>query len=171
MRLRRPALSSLLVLVLLAALAAFFARGLMHRGEYQAQPGQLQDPASAFTEGQPNLVAAMFYSAWCSSCAVLDPKIREIAPEFDGRAVQFVKFDFSMGPTNALAEKAERLGVRKIYEENKGATGFMALIDSRNGEVLSTVYMSHSEAEIRTALNNAIRKASEPVASSETADL
>lgn len=171
MRLRKPAISSLLLLLLLAVIAAFLARGLMHRGAYQAEPGSLTDPPSAFTGGRPNLVAAMFYSAWCSSCAVLDPKIRNVAPEFDGRAVQFVKFDFTMGPTSALAERAEELGVRDIYEQNKGATGFMALIDSRNEAVLSTVYMTDSETEIRNALNEAIRRASEPQNPTEAAEL
>lgn len=167
MRLRKPAISSLLLLILLAVIAAFLARGLMHRGNYDALPGQLEDPPTAFTDGRPNLVAAMFYSAWCSSCAVLDPKLREVAPEFDGRAIQFVKFDFTMGPTGALAKKAEQLGVADIYEANKGATGFMVLIDSRTEEVLSTIYMTNSEADIRSALNEAIVQASRPIESSE----
>ncbi len=162
-RLGKPKLGAIFLVVLALLIAAFMGRGLLHRSGYAAEPGFEQDPATAFTNDQPNLVAAMFYSAWCSSCAVLDPKLREIAPEFDGRAVQFVKFDFTMGPTDAMARKAEALGVGDIYEANRGATGFMALIDSRTQNVLSTIYMTDSENDIRAKLNEAILAAAIPV--------
>ena len=171
MRLRKPSLGSIGLIVFVAVAVVFLGRGFLHRSQYAAEPGAQQDPASAFTNNEPNLVAAMFYSAWCSSCAVLDPKLREIAPEFDGRAVRFIKFDFSMGPNEGHAERAAELGIADVYEANKGATGFMALVDSRTEDVLSTIYMSDSEQDIRDKLNEAIRAASLPLAADQMSEL
>lgn len=156
--------TTILTIVLALVIAGFVGRGFLHRGEYSAQPGMAQDPPAAFTAGKPNLVAATFYSAWCSSCAVLDPRLREVAPEFDGRAVQFVKFDFSMGPNDGHQRKADALGIGGLYGQNKGATGFMLLIDSRTEEVIDTITMTRSVDGIRDALNAAITSAASPLA-------
>ena len=150
--------------LLAAAVIGIAATQFLHRGGYDVAPGSQLDPPSAFTDGRPNLVGAMFYSAWCSACAVLDPKIREAVPEFDGRAVEFVKFDFTMGPQPAQMKMAEELGIEKVYEQHLGATGFMALIDRRNQNVVGILTMSDTPADIAARIEAAIAAASEPAA-------
>lgn len=149
--------------VALLAIGGLVGQGFLHREGYAATAGAGRDAPSAYTDGRPNLVAAMFYSAWCSSCAVLEPKLRKVTPSFDGRAVEFVKFDFSMGQPEALTEKAKALGVEHIYLANKGATGFMALIDRRTESVVGTITLRRTEAEIRADIEAAIQRVSQPV--------
>lgn len=156
-------ISTIVSVILLLAIAGFVGRGMLHRGDYNVSVGAASDPASAFTDGRANLVGAKFYSAWCSSCAVLDPKLREVVPDFDGRAVEFTKFDFSIGQPDSLTEKAERLGVEAVYLENKGATGFMALIDRRNQSVVAVVTMRDSRADIRRKIEDGIKTVSKPL--------
>jgi hypothetical protein len=57
---------------------------------------------------------------------------------------------------------AESLGVEQVYLSNKGATGFLALIDRRSQSVLGIVTMNQSDAEIRRAIDTAIISASAP---------
>ncbi len=83
-----------------------------------------------------------------------------IAPEFEGRAVEFAKFDFSLGQPESLAEKARALGIESVYAANKGATGFMALVDRRTQHVLTTITFTRSDQDIRETLEAAIRQAS-----------
>ena len=156
-------ISTIVSVILLLAIAGFVGRGMLHRGDYNVSVGSASDPASAFTDGRANLVGAKFYSAWCSSCAVLDPKLREVVPDFDGRAVEFTKFDFSIGQPDSLTERAERLGVEAVYLENKGATGFMALIDRRNQNVVAVVTMRDSKADIRRKIEDGIKTVSKPL--------
>lgn len=154
---------SLIAAILVAlVLAGFAGRGLLNRSDYAVAPGASRDAAGAFTDGRPNLVAAMLYSAWCSSCAVLEPKLRRVAPEFEGRAVEFAKFDFSLGQPENLAEKARALGIEQVYLTRKGATGFMILVDRRNQNVIGNITMSQSERGIRQVLESAIEVASRP---------
>jgi thiol-disulfide isomerase/thioredoxin len=156
------ALKFALPALVLLAMAGVLGQGFLHRGAYQANPGAAFDPASAYTDERPNLVAATFYSAWCSACAVLDPKIRAVAPSFDGRAVEFVKLDVSMGQPASLTDRAKALGIEQVYLANKGATGFMALIDRRDQRVLQTITLRQSEADIRASIEAAIRTVSSP---------
>lgn len=156
MSIPKPRLSHILSGVLLLVLLGLLAQGFLNRSEYAAIPGPANDPPSAYSDGQPKLVAAMFYSAWCSSCAVLDPRLREIAPEFDGRAIQFVKFDFSLGPNESQRRKARELGIEAAYIQNEGATGYMLLIDRTSAEVLASVTMNMDRETIRDTIDNAI---------------
>ncbi len=144
--------------LLVAALV--FGGGFMHRAGYAAVAGTNQDPASAFTDGRPNLVAAMFYSAWCGSCAELEPRLREAAPAFDGRAVEFARFDFTLGQAGGLARQADALGVADVYAAHKGETGFMALVDRRTGAMIDTITRSDSEFDIFRKIEAAIASVS-----------
>ncbi len=51
----------------------------------------------------------------------------------------------------------------KVYLANKGATGFMALIDRRNQRVISTITIGQSNRDIRSSINSAIKTVSEPI--------
>lgn len=94
---------------------------------------------------------------------MLDPKLRDVVPEFDGRAVEFTKFDFSIGQPETLTTKAEALGVKSVYLQNKGATGFMALIDRRDQSVIAIISMRDSKDDIRTKIEAGIKTASKPL--------
>lgn len=156
-------LSTIITIVLALTIVGFVGRGMLHRADYQVAVGAESDPASAFSDGRANLVGATFYSAWCSACAVLDPKLRDVVPEFDGRAVEFTKFDFSIGQPETLTTKAEALGVKSVYLQNKGATGFMALIDRRDQSVIAIISMRDSKDDIRTKIEAGIKTASKPL--------
>lgn len=153
--------SSYVVTALVALLVvAFVVHGFWNRGDYGILPGKARDAPAAFTDGRPNLVAVTFYSAWCSACALLEPRLRALTPEFEGRAVEFAKFDFSLGQPESLAEKARVLGIESVYAANKGATGFMALVDRRTQHVLATITFTRSDEDIRETLEAAIHRAS-----------
>ncbi len=156
-------ISTIITAVLVLAIVGFVGRGMFHRGDYQAAVGAEMDPASAFTDGRANLVGATFYSAWCSSCAVLDPKLRAVVPDFDGRAVEFTKFDFSIGQPESLTQKATELGIEDVYLANKGATGFMALVDRRDQRVVTIITMRDSKDDIRNKIESAIKTTSKPL--------
>ena len=83
-----------------------------------------------------------------------------VVPEFDGRAVEFTKFDFSIGQPEKLTEKAADLGIKDVYLDNKGATGFMALIDRRDQHIVTIVSMRDSKDDIRNKIEAAIKTAS-----------
>ena len=116
--------------------------------------------AEAPYDGEPEIVAATFASAWCSSCRVLKPKLAKVIPAFKNEPVAFVEFDFTFGPNDDIRAEAEDYGVEDIYDRNKGATGFTVLVDHDTGEIIDTLTMNFSEAAMKAAIAQAIAIAS-----------
>ncbi len=110
--------------------------------------------------GAPRVIAASFTSAWCSSCRILEPRLAEAMPAFKSAAIEFVEFDFTFGETEALAARAAEQGLTRLYDANKGATGFTVLVDARSGEIIDTLTMHFSVADIKGALKRALAIAS-----------
>jgi len=112
-------------------------------------------------DGPPEIVAATFASAWCSSCKILEPRLARVTPEFAGKPVKFVKLDFTFGQRGEVAELAEKEGLGELYPQYKGATGFTLLVDAQSGEIIDTLTMNHSQQAMRAAIAQAIAKASQ----------
>jgi len=109
----------------------------------------------------PEIIAATFSSAWCSSCKILEPRLKAVVPTFADAPVKFVKLDFSLGQRGAVEKKANREGLGEIYPQFKGATGFTLLVDADTGEIVDSLTIRHSEKAMRAAIAQAIAKASE----------
>lgn len=138
--------------IIAAALVAAFAAAV-------AVKGRAPDVAQK-ANGAPELIAASFTSAWCSACRILEPRLAAAMPAFEGRAVEFVEFDFTFGETAALEELASAHNLQRLYEANKGATGFTVLVNVRTGEIVDTLTMNFSRADIERALARALAIAS-----------
>ncbi|HBS30581.1 MAG TPA: thiol reductase thioredoxin [Parvularcula sp.] len=119
-------------------------------------------PASAMQDaaGEPQLIAATFRSAWCSACKILEPKLARAMPEFAGQPVEFVEFDFTFGPNEDLAALAAAHGLTRLYEANKGATGFTVLVDADTGAIVDTLTMNFSTKDMEKAIGDALAIAS-----------
>ncbi len=111
-------------------------------------------------QGAPQLIAASFTSAWCSACRILEPRLAEAMPAFKGEAIEFVEFDFTFGETDALAALAASHGLTRLYEANKGATGFTVLVDATSGEIVDTLTMTFTAPDIERAVARALAIAS-----------
>lgn len=109
---------------------------------------------------EPHIIAASFTSAWCSSCRILEPRLAAAMPAFKDKAIEFVEFDFTFGETEDLARLAAEHGLARLYEANKGATGFTVLVDARSGAIVDTLTMNFTVEDIRGALRRALAIAS-----------
>ncbi|MFN0023357.1 MAG: TlpA family protein disulfide reductase [Parvularculaceae bacterium] len=106
--------------------------------------------------GKASVVAASFTSAWCAACRILEPRLADAMSAFSDRAVEFVDFDFTFGDTLALADLAKAHDLSRLYEANKGATGFTVLVDANTGEIIDTLTMNFSPGDIRAAIERAL---------------
>jgi len=112
-------------------------------------------------EGEPEIVAATFSSAWCSSCKILKPRLADVIPEFSDKPIKFVEFDFTLGQRGEIADQAEAEGLSDIYPRFKGATGFTLLVDTDTGEIVDMLTISHTERAMRAAIAQSIAVASQ----------
>ncbi|MEZ5920286.1 MAG: thioredoxin domain-containing protein [Parvularculaceae bacterium] len=110
--------------------------------------------------GKPEIVAATFSSAWCSSCKILEPRLKKVIPQFAGDPIKFVDLDFTFGDRAAVKETAEEAGISEVYERSKGATGFTMLVDRDTGEVIDILTINYSEKAMKAAISRALAIAS-----------
>ena len=113
-------------------------------------------------KGEPEIIAATFSSAWCSSCKILKPRLADVIPEFTDDPVKFVEFDFTFGQRADIAEQAEAEGLEHIYPRFKGATGFTLLVDPDTGEIVDMLTIKHSKGAMRAVIAQAIAAAERP---------
>jgi len=107
-------------------------------------------------QGKPEIVAATFSSAWCSSCKILKPRLADVIPDFADQPVKFVELDFTFGQREEIAEQAAAEGLADIYPRFKGATGFTLLVDADTGEIVDMLTIRHTKKAMRAALAQAI---------------
>ena len=107
---------------------------------------------------QRTVVAAMFFSNFCGPCRILDPRLDDVLAIYDDPALDFVKLDqsFSLVTGRRTAELAERHGISGVYEQLQGQTGFVALIDPRDEQVIEIVTIQYSRDDIRDAFDRAV---------------
>lgn len=110
--------------------------------------------------GAPQLIAASFTSAWCSACRILEPRLAEVMPKFKDKAIEFLDFDFTFGEDEKLAALAASHDLSRLYEANRGATGFTVLVDAETGAIIDTLTMNFTAADIERALTRALLVAS-----------
>jgi thiol-disulfide isomerase/thioredoxin len=122
----------------------------------------LRDRAEApVFDGKPELIAATFSSAWCTSCRILEPRLEKAIPAFRGRPVKFIDFDLTFGPRAELKAEADAQGLGEVYNLYSKATGYTVLVDADTGEVVEIVTAAYSKDAIRDAVDKALTAASE----------
>lgn len=104
----------------------------------------------------PRLVAAVFRSAWCGQCRILDPRIEDVRREFAGEPIGWVEFDFTLGARRGLRQRAEAEGIAEIYDRLAGRSGFLVLMDRQSGQVIEIVTARYGRPQIRDALERAL---------------
>ncbi len=108
---------------------------------------------------QPKIVGILMYADWCSSCKVLEPKLNPVKREFQNQRILFTRFDLTDEFTkDQSAHYAALLGLEKLYNENAGKTGYMALIEWPSRRNVGMITMDKSPEEIRTILANAVKR-------------
>ncbi len=135
-------------LILIAALAVFMAPNFFRSGWDGAAEAEIAEMTD-----EPRLVAAMFRSSWCSACRVIEPRIEDVRAEYEDAAIDWVKFDFTLGRRGGLRELAEAEGLLAIYDDAAGSTGFMLLIDRDTNQVFEMITMDYGRDQIRDALD------------------
>lgn len=104
-------------------------------------------------ESQPTIYVATFRADWCPMTRVLEPRLKAALAKTDPKAVRQVQFDLSSrAHKNASAEKADALGLRRIYDRYAAKTGFALIIRADDRTVVQKITPMMSDSEIGTAL-------------------
>ncbi len=104
-----------------------------------------------------SIIAVKMDADWCGKCKVMNPKLDALMPEFKDEPVLFVKFNMTDEFTTQQAEfLADRLNLKSLFNEHKGQTGYVVLIDAKSGEPLKTLQSDLSENQIKAEIRSVL---------------
>ena len=138
--------------ILIAILVAVGAVSYFRNGPPAVPP---VPAAEASAPSKPYVVK--LHAQWCPVCMLTKPVWRDIEREYSSR-VNLVVFDFTdQAATDASRTEAERLGLRRFFDERAGWTGTIAVIDARTRETTAAIHGSRDFAEYRAAIDASLR--------------
>jgi len=104
-----------------------------------------------------SIIAVKMDADWCGKCKVMNPKLDALMPEFKDEPVLFVKFNMTDEFTTQQAGfLADRLNLKSLFNEHKGQTGYVVLIDAKSGEPLKTLQSDLSENQIKAEIRSVL---------------
>ena len=104
------------------------------------------------------LAAVLIYADWCSSCKILEPKIKEAkaAGAFEG--VDYIVLDYTGRDAQAMFAAADAAGVGGAVRAHLAEdvfTGWLLLVDRDDARVIGKVTKSLTANEISGAVKSA----------------
>ncbi|MGJ8560260.1 MAG: thioredoxin domain-containing protein [Litorimonas sp.] len=103
--------------------------------------------------------AVLVYADWCSSCKILDPKIKAVQAMGPMPGVEFVTLDYTdKNPDNFYAQAAAAGVEDAVRTELDGTikTGWLLLVDVDDARVLSKVTKADDAAQITAKIKAAL---------------
>lgn len=103
--------------------------------------------------------AVLVYADWCSSCKILDPKIKAVQAMGPMPGVEFVTLDYTDKNADNFYAQAAAAGVEDaVRAELDGTikTGWLLLVDVDDARVLSKVTKDDDAAEIAAKIKAAL---------------
>ncbi len=134
-----------LSLIIIAAMTVFFAPNFF-RASWDSAEAEI-------VEERPRLVAALFRSSWCGACRIIEPRIEDVREDYEGAAMEFVRFDFTLGRRENLRERAREAGIEDLYDQLEGRTGFLVLMDRDSGQVFEIITTNYNRENIASAFD------------------
>lgn len=129
----------------------------------------MKDIASKAAEMAPDMAAmatktkaVLIYADWCSSCKVLDPKIKAAQTALPGGkmpGLEFITLDYTDKNADNFYAQAEAAGVMdavKAHFDGTVKTGQLLLVDMDDQKVVGKVSKDDAAAQIMSALKNAV---------------
>lgn len=120
-------------------------------------PLSAQEARETGKGARPKLIGLLMYADWCQSCKVLEPNLNEVKREFQDKGVLFTRFDLTDEFTTEQSRIfASWIGFNKIFEENRGRTGYMLLVEPQSNKVVGKLLKTQTPGELRSAIETAL---------------
>ena len=123
------------------------------------QPKAETKHAAQSVSEDARIAAVLTYADWCTSCKILDPKLKAVRAGAPIDGVDYLVIDYTDRNKADFFAQAEAAGVGPAMHarfDEEIFTGLLVLVDLDTGAVVGEIKKSMSEAEIRTTLEQAV---------------
>ena len=106
------------------------------------------------------IAAVMIHADWCSSCKIMEPKLREVRNLGPIDGVQFLTIDYTSRDKNAFFATAKSLGVDSAIREafdGDVTTGVLLLVDKKTGALVDDLRKELTADALRERISTAAK--------------
>lgn len=117
------------------------------------------DGAMSETAMETKTTAVLLYADWCSSCKILDPKIKAVQAMGAMPGLDFVTLDYTAKNPDDFYAQAAAAGVESAVRTELGGaikTGWLLLVDMDDARVIGKVTKADDAAQIAAKLKDAL---------------
>jgi hypothetical protein len=144
-----------------AGLLLAFVLGQRFAPVADAPPAMINEAAidPAPTRGGARVIAVKWWHEECPACKELDPRYAEVMASFDESEVLFVTLDMSTEHSRQQsALLASTLGIRDVYDEVFGGSGFVLLFDATSKRKLGQLSAAQRNDEMKSSIREALTR-------------
>lgn len=115
--------------------------------------------APAPTREGPRVLAVKWWHESCPACKELDPRYDDVMASFDESEVLFVTLDMSTAMSRQQsALLASALGIRDVYDDVFGSSGFVVLFDASTKRELGKLSATQQNDEMKSSIRDALAR-------------
>ena len=118
---------------------------------------------ASVAEPAADIIAVQFYAEWCRPSQVVARRVEALQEASADKSVLFVRLDLT---DEARREQAQllmsSLGCRQVWEEQRGRTGELLLIDAHAMRPVSKLGQDDDAEQMIVALSQALAQAAAP---------
>ncbi len=128
---------------------------------YVGNPAPTVQPISAIDAAAPTKpYVVKVHAQWCPICMLTKPAWRRIEATYATRVNLVVLDVTNQATTDASRAEAKRLGLDAVFEDYRGATGTIVVVDGRTKTASAEFHGSRDFPEYRTAIDAALNETS-----------
>lgn len=152
--------SSLKAIVMAAACAGLVACGGEKAAQTSASSAEQAAPETvtetAEIPSEAKVAAVLIYADWCSSCKIIDPKLKAVQAGEPIEGLEHVVLDYTSRDQDAMLASADAMGVGKAlrahYANEELKTGLVLLVDMENQVVVDDLRKELSAQVLRSSM-------------------
>jgi len=132
-----------------------------------AQSGSATKSSAAKAESKdapevagPKVIAVKFHADWCGYCKAMGDVYAEMQAKFDRQPVLWITLDQTREHDRTQSEYlAHAMGMKDIWSEHGGKTGFILLVNAETGQVMEKLTHEQTLKQMGAKLVAAVEKA------------
>jgi len=107
----------------------------------------------------PKIIAVKFHADWCGYCKAMGDVYEEMQAKFDRQPVLWITLDQTREHDRTQAQYlAHAMGMKDIWSEHGGKTGFILLVNAETGQVIETLTHDQTLKQMGAKLVAAVEK-------------
>jgi len=149
-----------LAIAILVALGTWTTWSYAQSGSATKDSAAEADATESPEVAGPKVIAVKFHADWCGYCKAMGDVYEEMQAKFDRQPVLWITLDQTREHDRKQSEYlAHAMGMKDIWAEHGGKTGFILLVNAETGQVVEKLTHEQTLKQMGAKLAAAVERA------------